>query len=334
MATLKDIAEACGVSAATVSYVLNGRSDLKLTDETKRKVRSMAERLGYEPNALARSVRKGYANVLALVVSTGLNSDYFYRIFNSICRTATEHDFSLKVFSLENGEDAAIRMLREQRVAGAIFHAASIRNCRKTVEAMMRHNVPTAAVNFRSRTEGCASFASDDRQGAFDAVCRLHRAGCRKIACMTHRGTYDYIRLRREGYCAALETLLPGTPPFFIDCTTFEAGTVASLLSEKRSRPDGIFCIADDHAFHLYQTAYRLGIRIPEELSVIGFGNLAGASDAMVPLSSVRQDFEGMGRLAAEAVISAVLQQTGKTEGGVELPASVLERESVAKQTI
>ena len=84
MITLKDIATASGVSAATVSYVMNRCDNVKISAATRRKVLAAAKRLGYAPNELARSVRRGYSNVIALVSATGLASDYFYNIFNTV----------------------------------------------------------------------------------------------------------------------------------------------------------------------------------------------------------------------------------------------------------
>lgn len=113
------------------------------------------KRLGYAPNELARSVRRGYSNVIALVSATGLASDYFYNIFNSICRTATKHDFAVKVYSLENDAPAALKMLVEQRVAGVIFHTADFNNCRTLALELQKRGVPIAAVNCRATIPDC-----------------------------------------------------------------------------------------------------------------------------------------------------------------------------------
>ena len=332
MITLKDIAAASGVSEATVSYVMNRCGNVKISAATRRKVLEAAKRLGYAPNELARSVRRGYSNVIALVSTTGLASDYFYNIFNSICRTATRHDFAVKVYSLENDTSSALKMLVEQRVAGAIFHAADFNSCRSLALELQKRGIPVAAVNCRATIPHCPSFASDDRMGAREAIHCLYNAGCRRIACMTHGGGFDYIRLRNEGYLEAMRELMPEQSPLFIetagDCRSPEH-PVRRLLQNGEKRPDGIFCIADGHAFQLYQLVYELGIKVPEELSIIGYGDLSGASTAMVPLTTVQQAFEGMGRLAAEAVIAAAGSRRQMDSRTVELPASVLIRESV-----
>ena len=149
---------------------------------------------------------------------------------------------------------------------------------------------------------------------------------------MTHKGEFDYIRLRNEGYLEAMHELMPEAKPFFIENAECDHQKLRKLLKNRKMRPDGIFCIADGHAFQIYQLAYEFGIKIPEELSIVGFGDLSGASTAMVPLTTVQQAFEGMGHLAAEEVIAAAggkKKMSGKT---VELPASVLMRDSVKNQ--
>ena len=333
MITLKDIASASGVSVATVSYVLNDCGNVKISAPTREKVLAAAKRLGYEPNELARSVRRGYSNVIALVSTTGLDSDYFYNIFNSICRTATRLDFAVKVQSLENDVLSVLKMLIEQCVAGVIFHAADFGTCRELALELRKRGIPITAVNCRADIPECPSFASDDFKGASAAVSCLRKAGCRRIACMTHRGECDYILLRNEGYRSAMHELFPDQAPVFIDDTDFAdratRNRIRKLLKDPGTRPDGIFCIADGHAFHFYQLAYELGIRVPEEVSVIGYGDLSGAADAMVPLTTVRQAFAEMGRLAAESVIGAARGEKKIHSGIVELPASVLMRRSV-----
>ena len=333
MITLKDIAAASGVSSATVSYVMNRSAKVKISAPTRKKVLAAAKRLGYEPNELARSVRRGYSNVIALVCTTGLASDYFYNIFNSICRTATARDYAVKVHALENDTPTALKMLLEQRVAGVLFHTSDFNKCRELALGLQKRGIPVAAVNCRANIPDCPSFASDDRGGARAAVRHLYDAGCRNIACMTHRGTYDYILLRNEGYREAMRELLPDRPPALLDGTVFhhreKTNSIRKLLADPSERPDGIFCIADGHAFHLYQLAYELGIRIPKELSIVGYGNLSGSADAMVPLTTVQQPFEEMGRLAAETVIDAAGAGKMPDDGITELPASVLTRASV-----
>ena len=336
MITLKDIASASGVSAATVSSELNECGKVKISAPTREKVLAAAKRLGYEPNELARSVRRGYSNVIALVSTTGPGSDYFYNIFNSICRTATRLDFAVKVQSLENDVPSVLKILMEQRVAGVIFHAADFGTCRELARELRKRKIPIAAVNCRADIPECPSFASDDFGGASAAVHCLHEAGCRKIACMTHRGACDYILLRNEGYRNAMRALFPGREPFFIDDTDFTdratRNRIRKLLKNPAARPDGIFCIADGHAFHFFQLAYELGIRVPEEVSIVGYGDLSGAADAMVPLTTVQQAFAEMGRMAAESVIAAARGGNVTSPRIVELPASVLMRRSVKKR--
>lgn len=164
MITLKDIATASGVSAATVSYVMNRCDNVKISAATRRKVLAAAKRLGYAPNELARSVRRGLFQCDCACLGHRACVRLFYNIFNSICRTATKHDFAVKVYSLENDAPAALKMLVEQRVAGVIFHTADFNNCRTLALELQKRGVPIAAVNCRATIPDCPSFASDDRQ--------------------------------------------------------------------------------------------------------------------------------------------------------------------------
>ncbi len=336
MSTLKDIAKASGVSTATVSYVLNRNSGVKISDSTRKKVMEIAKQLRYEPNALARSVRTGHSKIIALVTSSAPPTSYFFSVFNSICQTATGYDFSVKVYSLETSGQQILKMLTEQRVSGVMFYGADFREFEELAGELKSRAIPVAAVNCRAATADCPSFVSDEKQGVWEAVRCLCEADCRKIVCVSHSGNFDYIRLREEGYCTALKHFMPDSTPQILKSDSFDCLSpdepLRKLLTDPAQRPDGFFCLSDGHAYHLYQLAYHMGIRIPDDISIVGYGNLLGSDVAMVPLTTTRQNFPEMGRLATEAVISAALKRESSDGSLHELPVELIMRDSVKKK--
>ncbi len=336
MSTLKDIAKASGVSTATVSYVLNRNNAVKISEHTRQKVFEIAKLLRYEPNALARSVRTGYSKIIALVTSSAPPTSYFFSVFNSVCQTATSSDFSVKVYSLKGNAAQILRMLTEQRVSGVMFYGADFREFEELAVELRSRAIPVAAVNCRATIGDCPSFVSAERQGTWEAIRCLFEAGSRNVVCISHSGDFDYIRLRENAYCEALRHFIPCCEPRILKSDSFDLHSpeepLRKMLSEPSHRPDGIFCLSDGHAYKLYQLAYDMGISIPEELSIVGYGNLHGSDMAMVPLTTTRQNFPEMGRLATETVISAVLRKALPEGKLYELPVELIMRNSVAKK--
>jgi len=292
MVTIKDIARESGVSHATVSYVLNGKAkQARIGDEACERIKAVAERLGYQRNELARSMVTGRNDVLAFVSYNTGTWEYTGKILSGVMEETTRGDFALKVFNLEQAAQADIaRRLLEQRVAGVVFHSSRHEDFAEIQEAMAKARVPCATVNLSNPAAGFG-VTSDDFQGVKDAVAHLVALGHRHIAYLTKNSNVEYIENRKNGYLAGMGSFQP-----------LLGEDIAMLLAAK---PSAVVCYSDYAACDVLRAAYQLGLRVPDELSVVGFADLEIAQNAVVPLTTVAQPFEEMGREAAAALLAS-----------------------------
>jgi DNA-binding LacI/PurR family transcriptional regulator len=214
-----------------------------------------------------------------------------------------------------NTPDNITRQLIEQRVAGIIFHSDRnidldfIRN-----EAARKH-IPCATVNLSSVTAGIG-VTSDDFQGAKEVVKHLSGLGHRRIIHLSQQylgKKPEYIEQRQEGYIAGMKEYLGKSATIRVESlpsVPVESEAVAiikNVLNEPVSqRPTAMFCISDSVAMEVLQAAYQIGIKVPEDLSIVGFADLDMARYATVPLTTVAQPFEKMGSETANLLVDAI----------------------------
>lgn len=313
MVTIKDIAREAGVSHATVSCVLNGKAkQLRISDVASERIKAAADQLGYQRNEIARSMATGRNDVIAFVSCDTGAWEYTGKIMSGIVEEATRQSFAVKVYHLEHSTpENILKQLIEQRVAGVIFH--SDRNIDLDFirsEAAKKH-IPCATVNLSSTSAGIG-VTSDDFQGTREAVKYLAELGHRRIAYISNRLRLEFTVSRENGFVAGMKEYVPRSGVMQIAygiSTDLDENlpVIRKLLSGSEDRrPTAVICYSDYIACNVLQTAYQMGIKVPEELSVIGFADLDVAKYATVPLTTVAQPFEQMGRETANMLIDAI----------------------------
>ncbi len=315
MITMQNIAERAGVNKGTVSYVLNGKhKKARIGPETCARIKSIARELGYRRNELARSVATGKSNVIAFVSCNTGSWEYTSKIMVGIMEEITEQGFSLKVYHLsgKNSLDIAEQII-QQRVDGVIFHSPNNTDFKIIYEEMKKHNIPCATANLTSKT-ACVGVTTDDFQGVKEAVKHLAGLGHQRILHFSHKCSgkeAEYVIHRRDGYIAGMKKYVGKSAILRIELLpksiSEEKTTIARILNESTGqRPTAVVCINDAVAMEVLQTAYQLGIKIPEELSVVGFADLEMAKYAIVPLTTIAQPFEEMGKKTANMLIDVI----------------------------
>lgn len=325
MVTIKDIARAAGVTHATVSYVLNGKSrQARIGEGTRERIQALADEMGYQRNELARSMVTGRNEVLAFVAMNVGTWEHTGRILSGVMKEATGRGFALKVFQLGDADEREdiVRQLVSQRVAGVIFHFNRHDAFAVVQEKMVRRGIPCATVNL-SNVGGGVGVTSDDFQGIEDIVGYLVGLGHRRLAYFGKRIDTEYSENRRNGYLSGARKYLPGSEPAL-------AEDIDRLFA---GMPSGVVCVGDSAACDVLRAAWRKGIKVPEELSIAGFGDLGVAKNAVVPLTTLAQPFERMGREAAAALLDTIEGTRRGVRGGSEnrkLPVSLVVRDSTA----
>ncbi|MFC8449145.1 LacI family DNA-binding transcriptional regulator [Kitasatospora sp. NPDC057223] len=309
MAGIKDVAREAGVSVGTVSNVIN-RPDM-VSEETRVRVQRVIERLGYVRSESARQLRAGRSRIMALLV-LDMGNPFFVDVARGAERAARAA--GLGVMVCNSGESAAeeaeyLGLFAEQRVRGVLVTPADATG--RNLESFRRHHIPFVLVDRVAAGSSECSVSVDDVAGGALAVRHLAAAGHRSIAFVSGPSHLQQIKDRRAGALLALAEA--GLPPEALQDLPTEALNVAagrdagSRLLGLTRRPTAVFCANDLLALGVLQAVYAAGVRVPQDLAIVGYDDIEFAAAAAVPLTSVRQPALTMGTMAAEML----LEETG-----------------------
>ena len=334
--TLKDISIKTGINTGSVSHVLNKHPKaMELKAETRERIRTVARDLGYFRNEMAHAVVTGRTRIIAFISADMGMTSYTGKIQEGVFEEASEHGYAVSFYHLTSvNHQEIIRKISEWRIAGAVFHVADPGLIAVIGRELNRLGLPFGTVNLSSKEKTGIGVTTDDFQGAVDVVKHLAKLGHRRIAHMTMKGDMEFVANRRNGYLEGVKLFADGTQPRIIESDSGNYGDVCrKLLAEPEAkRPTAVFCVMDTMAMELMRVAIQLDVKIPEELSIVGFGNVDMAEYAAVPLTTVSQPFKEMGRLTTKAVIGAVENpKSNKKAVNLKLKTKLVVRESTGR---
>ena len=333
---MKDIARDLGVSVITISKVLRNHPDIG--DETRARVLARVKELDYRPNLAARSLVTGRTYLIGLVVPDLLHP-FFAEIAKSLSETLRKSGYYLIISSSEEDpemEEQEINQLLARRLDILI-----IASCRATVDLFVRiERQKTPYILIDRILPGLnANFVGiDDEAVGRLATKHLIDIGCKRIAHI--RGPETSTGLRRlEGYRQALAQAQMRVPDSYVimeqrgDVESKQRGAEAMrrLLSLK-PRPDGVFCFNDPLAMGAINHALDAGVRVPEDLAVIGCGNLHYDDSLRVPLSSIDQHSREIGQQAARIALSILNAKILPTAETIVLHPELVVRRSTERR--
>lgn len=329
---IQDVARRAAVSNTTVSFVLNGRTDRGIPEATRARVLRAARELGYRPNPVARSLVSGKTRTVGVVVPN-LSANIIARLTSGIEDTCHQHDHRVLLAQAPGGTESEIRqaqLLLEHRVDGLIcaLTRAHADESREWLAHLAEEGVACVLVDERIDEAPVDYVVSDDRQGAIDLVAHLASLGHRRIAFL---GIPEPRRIhleRSEGYRLGL-TAAGLAPDPALTCEVLGAselvpGQVARLLGLAEP-PTAVFATNDHFAVAVLHFAYRRGLRIPDDLALVGFGDIGAA--APLGLTTMRHPAREMGQQAAERLF-ARLANPLLPAAGVTLPTTLIVRET------
>ncbi len=337
MVTMKDIAKASGVSRAVVSLVLNGRErQVGIADSTRTKVLAVAEEIGYCRNELARAVVTGCSRVVALVTPVSIGGhEYISRIMGGISDELSDRGYSLKIFYLKDHNEAQIvRKIRENQVAGVICHAVHHQELDALRSELLDLRIPCVTVNLSADKFGIG-VVSDDAAGVEQAVDYLYECGHRQIAYLGSDDEVEYIQNRNLGFKHGIEK--HGLEAEYYNVPEF--GKFPDKLYAKADKmyKEGFRAVVtetDAFAATLMQWAYMRNIRMPDELSIIGFSNAYFSNICVVPLTTVAQPLDTLGNVAAKHLIDWIESKSEKEfeeVSNIVVPVELAVRNSVSR---
>lgn len=326
--TIRDVAAEAGVSHQTVSRVINDNE--RVSPETRAKVEAAIESLGYSPSAIARSMAKGRTGILACI-APNLTDYTFARIIQGAEQEARQHGFFL--LSASAPDEAIFSALIEQLVPSRQTEGIMVINPYADGRFHhLPHQFPLVFAGARPREDAVNSVALDDVAVAITATNHLLQQGHRRIATITGPMVEDCGQDRLAGYQQALQAAGVSLRPDYVvegDWQAASGFTALHQLMRNDTPPTAIFVQNDQMAAGVLRAAAELNLTVPGELSLIGVDDIPMASYLSPPLTTLRQDFAEIGRLAAQLLIEAVNNPKTQKQH-LTLPATLVPRHSTA----
>ena len=313
--TIKDVAQAAGVSTQTVSRVMNKFS--YVSGKTRQRVEKIVQQLGYHPSTLARSLSQQRSYTLG-VVTFGLKYIGPSRTLNGIADKADELGYMLLMKELDNFDTNrigdVIDSLLARQVDGIIWVAPEIGDNHAWVEERMdRISVPVLFLAMRPR-EGVPSVATDNYQGAVMAMQHLLDCGRRKIGHISGPLSWWEADERKRGWHETLEAAgLDASEQHCAEGNWSSASGEQAFIQLHDSFPDmdAVFVANDQMALSVLREALRRGIRVPEQLAVIGFDNISESAYFYPSLTTIFQDLQLLGEQAVQDIVEMIQARQG-----------------------
>lgn len=320
--TLSDVARSAGVSPFTVSVVLNGaRSNTRVSEATRQRIFETAAALRYHPNGVARNLARRRTNTLGVFVgvvesAVALGNPYASGVLQGIVTRAAASGYDVLLYT-EHWQDAArsAARFRDRRSDGVILIAPLTDT--DILEGLASLDIPLAAVSpAQEHTPASVSCADvDNVRGVHMAVEHLLSLGHRRIAHLTGDANLASVHIRRTAFLDAMARADIATPPEYVVACTYDAHTIPQVVPALLSlphRPTAIVAGNDNLAIAAMDAAQQAGVSVPEELSVVGFDDIASASLVTPKLTTVRQPLGEIGRAVADSLIREL---EGETDG-------------------
>ncbi len=329
--TIKDIAKMSGLSITSVSLILNGK-DVRVSQEKRDNVLSIAKQYGYIPNSYAVGLVTRRTNTVGLIIPD-ISNMFFSQVAKYMEKNFKEHGYRLILCNTDDSaeEERNYMKMMLSQVDALVICRANENVDSPDISGFKKNGIPVVAFDRYDENMHCPVVATDNKTAVKEAIKHLVSLGHRRIACITGPVNSFSYASRFDGYKEALseegiefdDRLVRNGDYRFesgFDCTM-------SLLKEN---PTVIFAFNDMMAYGGFKAIEQSGLRVPEDVSVLGFDDLMFSSMLSVPLSSVRQDVEGMCDKTCDIIYSAL--DGNAVDNSVTLfKASPVYRESVRK---
>lgn len=309
--TLKDIANKAGVSISTVSLVLNNRPS-RISLSTNKRIQEIADELNYHPNNLALGLLNKTTYAIGVIIPD-LNNLFFSELCSSCESEARNQGYSISIACSDEhySQDLNyIDIMLANQIDGIIY-AQSASTDKETSQniynRIINSSTPFVAVDRFADLPLVKSVSLDNEKGGYLATRHLLELGHKRIGCLTGQQSNETTRARYRGYCKALlEAGIKLEARFIIEGDySIESGYNA-LSSLRGQGISAIFCFNDMMALGVYRACKTYGIKIPEDLSVIGYDNVIVSDLVSPPLTTISQDPGEIGRQSIKTLISII----------------------------
>lgn len=328
--TIHDVAQAAGVSVSTVSRVLNNKDDVSA--ETYENVQRVVDELGYASSLAARGMRSRRTNVIGLIMPD-VASLYCIEILQGVNKAILQLDYDLIVYT--NGDVRKYATADQERNYVVLLNGGITDGVIVVTPAATNFSTdaPVVAIDPNNISPECPAIIATNKEGAFSAMQYLTGLGHRRIGFITGRLELVSANRRLQGYKDGLAVVgIPYVEELVQvgDYTTETAVSCTRALLSLDDPPTAIFASNDMSAMGVYKAAADLGVRIPEDLSVVGFDNLRESSFLTPALTTVDQFISKMGFVATQMLIT-LINSEGLDTQTYKMQTQLVIRESCQK---
>ncbi|KNC90862.1 ribose operon transcriptional repressor RbsR [Trabulsiella odontotermitis] len=330
MATMKDVARVAGVSTSTVSHVIN--KDRFVSEAITAKVEAAIKNLNYAPSALARSLKLNQTRTIGMLITASTNP-FYSELVRGVERSCFERGYSLVLCNTEGDEqrmNSNLETLMQKRVDGLLLLCTETHQPSR--EIMQRYpSVPMVMMDWAPFDGDCDLIQDNSLFGGDMATQYLIDTGHTRIACISGPLDKTPARLRLEGYRAAMHRAGFAITEGYEITSDFEFGGGFEAMNKLLALPvppDAVFAGNDAMAVGAYQALYQAGLRIPQDMAVIGYDDIELARYMTPPLTTVHQPKDELGELAIDVLIHRMAQPEQKQQR-VQLTPELVVRGSV-----
>jgi LacI family transcriptional regulator len=302
--TIIDIARELNITAATVSRALNDHPGIR--DTTRQMVKATASRLNYRHNKVASSLRLGKSNIIGVIIPSA-ETNFFGSVVHGIEKVANENNYNVLIYQsneLYEYEKKGIQTFLQSQVDGVLASISKETINLDHYSEIRNRDIPLILFDRTNDKLGVSTVEVDDFMGAFQATKHLIENGCRRIAHIAGQQHVNIFNLRLKGYIEALNVhgIVLDDDLISFGKVSVESGRecMKKLLEGPLMAPDGVFAVEDFTALGAMQAIKTAGLRIPDDIAIIGFANEAFGEYLTPSLSTVNQQTVTMGEEAAK----------------------------------
>ncbi|MBN3523115.1 LacI family DNA-binding transcriptional regulator [Paenibacillus apiarius] len=322
-----DVAKKAGLSVVTVSRVLNNASTVR--EKNRQKVLQAMKELDYHPNAAARSLAKGKTGVIGMIVTT-LQDSYLDNIVQTVSVLLRDHGYylALSVANHPLEEGAGSYLIQEDRVDGLLILAAVDEE--PYVMELKKRKIPFVLIDNQKNHPAVSSVTVDNFKGGYEAAKHLIDLGHRSIAHIQGPPYFLSATERERGFMQALKE--EGLEPFSLEPGEFTIQSGYEVVQKWLAQgdlPTGLFAADDFTAIGAVNALRQAGLRIPDDISVIGYDDQALASELRPRLTTIRQPAVQMGKMAVDVLMKQI-NGVNKRSTTLKLNPEIIVRESTA----
>lgn len=335
-ATIKDIARLLGISVSTVSRALKNHPDISA--ETKEKVNETARKLNYRPNALALGLKSSKSNTIGVIIPEIVHF-FFSSVISGIEDASYETGYNVMVCQtneMYERETIVAKALLDHRVDGVLVSVAKTSTKFDHLTLLQDNGVPLVFFDRVCAFIETDAVVVDDYKGAYMATEHLIAVGCRNIVHLAAPENLMIGRLRKVGYCRALEDNNMQVDPYniYLCDTSQKAEEKIGHILARDPRPDGFFAVNDSTAIAVIQQVKKAGFRVPEDIAVVGFGDGPVATICSPTLTTIEQNGYETGYEATRFLLDRISKGNAAIAARKKVFAPVLvKRESTNRRT-